>query len=71
MEEQDDWRDYQEILRESAAWRHELAIDNVQGEDPIRPMIEEYYQWHPDAPRHNDPPHRRQAPPRHRAVRWR
>ena len=70
-EEQDDWRDYQEILWESAAWRQELAIDDVQGEDPIRPMIEEYYQRHPDAPRHDDPPHRRQAPPRHRAVRRR
>ena len=50
VEEQDDWRDYQEILRESAAWRQELAIDDVQEEDPIHPMIEEYYQRHPDAP---------------------
>ena len=62
-EEQDDWRDYQEILWESAAWRQELVIDDVQGEDPIRPMIEEYYQRHLDAPRHNNPPHHCQAPP--------
>ena len=49
----------------------ELAIDDVQGEGPIRPMIEEYYQQHPDAPRHDNPPHWRQAPPRHQAVRRR
>ena len=56
-EEQDDWQDYHEILQESAAWRQELAIDDVQGENPIRPMIEEYHQQHPDAPQHDDPPH--------------
>ncbi len=68
-EEQDDWRDYSEILRELAAWREELVLGDGQEEDPIRPMIEEYYRRHTDAPRHDDPPYRHQAPPRHCAVR--
>ena len=34
-EEQDDWRDYSEILRESAAWRQELILEDGQEEDPI------------------------------------
>ncbi len=68
-EEQDDWRDYSEILWESAAWRQELVLGDEHEEDPIRPMIEEYYRRHMDALRHDDPPYCCQAPPRHRAVR--
>src|SRR5258706_13273924 len=70
-EEQDDWQDYSEILWESAAWQQELELEDEHGEDPIRPMIEEYYRRHSDAPRHDDPPHHHQAPPSHRAVRRR
>ncbi len=33
--EQDDWRDYSEILQESAAWRQELVLEDGQEEDPI------------------------------------
>ena len=67
--EQDDWRDYSEILRESAAWWQELELEEECGEDPIQPMIEEYYRRHSNALRHDDPPHRCQAPLRHCAVR--
>jgi len=69
QEEQDDWRDYHEILAESGAWRQELAGGQEMEEDPIPGMIQEYYQRHVGAPRHDDPVYRRQAPPRHRAVR--
>ena len=70
-EEQDDWRDFGEILAESAKWREELNIDEPLVEDPTQAMIEDYYNRHPNAPRHDDPVHRRQAPPRHRGVRHR
>ena len=70
-EEQDDWRDFKEILAESARWREELNIDEPLVEDPTQAMIEDYYNQHPNAPRHDDPVHRRQAPPRHREVRHR
>ena len=70
-EEQDDWRDYARILSESAAWRDELVLSGQEQEDPIPAMVEDYYARHPGAPRHDDPPHRRTAPPRHRAVRRR
>ena len=70
-EEQDDWRDYFTILEEAAGWQQELVIGDESVDDPIRPLIEEYYARHPGAPRHDDPPHRRLAPPRHRAVRRR
>ena len=71
LEEQDDWRDYQEILAESAAWRQELAVNQEIGEDPIPPMIKEYYQRHIGAPQHDNPIHQRQAPPRHHMVQQR
>jgi hypothetical protein len=66
VEEQDDWHDYHTILEESATWRQELEVGDGPGKDPIRPMIEEYYQCHPGVPRYDDPPHRHQALPRHR-----
>jgi hypothetical protein len=69
-EEQDDWRSYEEILREAASWQQELSVGGELPEDQVRPMVDEYYLQHPGAPRHDDPPHRRAAPPRHRAV-WR
>jgi len=50
MEEQDDWRDYQRIMEESAAWRRELAMGEEELEDPIIPLVEDYYQFHPHAP---------------------
>jgi hypothetical protein len=68
-EEQDDWRDYAIILRESTGWHKELGIGEEIEEDPIGPMLQEYYVRHLGAPRHDDPPHRCAAPPRHRAVR--
>ena len=70
-EEQDDWRDFREILAESVKWREEFNIDEPLVEDPTQAMIEDYYNRHPNAPRHDDPVHRRQAPPRHRGVRHR
>ena len=70
-EEQDDGRDYTVILKESAGWREELGVGEPTGEDPFGPMLLEYYARHPGAPKHDDPPHRRTAPPRHRAVRRR
>jgi transposase InsO family protein len=70
-EEQDDWRDYAAILKESAGWQEELGVRGEVEDDPIGPMLREYYDRHPGAPRHDDPPHRRAAPPRHRAVRRR
>jgi hypothetical protein len=57
-EEQDDWRDYHNILVESNTWRQELTADKEIGEDPIPGMIEEYYNRHPGAPRHDDPVYR-------------
>jgi hypothetical protein len=54
-EEQDNWRDYHNILMESNAWRQELMADEEIGEDPIPGMIEEYYNRHLGAPWHNDP----------------
>jgi len=68
-EEQDDWRDYAIILRESAGWRAELGVGSNDLEDPIGPMLHDYYERHPGAPRHDDPPHRRAPPPRHQALR--
>jgi hypothetical protein len=68
-EEQDDWRDYATILKESTGWQEELSVGENEFEDPIRPLLLDYYDRHPGAPRHDDPPHRRTAPPRHRAVR--
>src|SRR5258706_3576190 len=68
---QDDWRDYSGVLQALAAWRQELVLGDEEKEDPVRTLIEEYYRRHTDAPRHDDPPYRRQAPPRHRAVRRR
>ena len=70
-EEQDDWRDYHSILAESEDWRRELNPGQEMQEDPVPAMIEEYYQRQPNAPRHDDPLRRRQAPPRHRQVRRR
>ena len=70
-EEQDDWRDYSTILRESTSWREQLEVADNEAEDPIGPMLLEYYTRHPGAPKHDDPPHRRTAPPRHRALRKR
>ena len=61
-EEQDDWRDFKEILVESARWREELNIDEPLVEDPTQAMIEDYYNRHPNAPQHDDPIHRCQAP---------
>ena len=71
MEEQDDWRNYSTILKESAVWRGKLEIAGDKTEDPIGPMLLDYYTQHLGAPRHDDPPHRRAAPPRHRALRKR
>jgi len=68
-EEHDDWRDYATILRESAGWREELEVGEDAREDPIEPMLQDYYTRHPGAPKHNDPPYRRMAPPLHRAGR--
>ena len=70
-EEQDDWRDYSAILKESGGWREELQVAEDETEDPIGPMLFDYYARHPGAPKHDDPPHRRTAPPRHRALRKR
>ena len=67
--EQDDWRGYEEILQEAVDWHQELSVSNEPSGDLVRPMIEEYYMWHPGAPRHDDPPHRHAAPLRHRALR--
>ena len=47
--------DYHDILAKSMAWRRELVVDEELGEDPIPRMIEDYYQQHPGAPRHDDP----------------
>ena len=69
--EQDDWRDYETLRAETQAWREELQAREDIGEDPIPGLMEEYYQCHVGAPRHDDPIHRRQAPPRHRTVRRR
>ena len=49
-EEQDDWRDFGEILAESARWREELNVDEPLVEDPMQAMIADYYNRHPDAP---------------------
>jgi hypothetical protein len=68
-EDQDDWRDHETVLREAATWREQLAIEDLPEEDPTIQLREEYYARHPGAPRHDDPPHRRAAPPRTRAVR--
>jgi len=56
-EEQDDWWDFKEILAESARWREELNIDQPLVKEPTQAMIEDYYNWHPNAPRHDDPIH--------------
>ena len=66
-EEQDEWKDYVAIMREAMAWKEELALEEVT-DDPITPLVEEYYTRHQGAPRHDDPLHRRTAPPRHRTV---
>ena len=70
-EEQDNWRDYSTILKESAGWREGLEVADDVTEDPIGPMLLDYYTRHPGAPKNDDPPHHRTAPPRHRALRKR
>jgi len=70
-EEQDDWRDYFKILEESTVWQQELVARGEPIEDQVIPLIEEYYNQHPGAPRHDDPPHHRQAPPCHHQVKRR
>ena len=67
-EDQDDWRAYDTILEEAAAWRQELAIEDLPDIDPTQAMVNDYYTHHPGAPRHDDPPHRQAAPPCTRAV---
>ena len=62
-EEQDDWQDYETLRAETQAWREELQVEGEIREDPIPGLIEEYYQRHVGAPHHDDPMHRRQAPP--------
>jgi hypothetical protein len=69
-EDQDDWCDHETILREAAAWREQLAIEDLPEVDPMIQLWEEYYAMHPGAPWHDDPPHQQAAPPRTRAVRW-
>ena len=70
-EEQDDWRDYSTILKESTGWREQLEAADNETEDPIGPMLLDYYTRHPGAPKHDDPPHRCTAPPCHQALRKR
>jgi hypothetical protein len=50
-------------MAEATAWREELAVEHLPDEDPTVLIHEEYYSRHPGAPRHDDPPHRRAAPP--------
>jgi len=42
-EDQDDWHDYQTIMEEATAWRLELAVEDLPGNDPIKTMVSEYY----------------------------
>ena len=42
-EDQDDWRGYEDILREAALWQQELSVGDDPPEDQVRPMVEEYY----------------------------
>jgi len=42
-EDQDDWQDYNTILREAAEWRNELVVRNTQDNDPVIEMCDEYY----------------------------
>ena len=70
-EEQDDWRDYFEMMREVAKWQEELVVRGEPVDSSFSDMVEEYYARHPGAPRHDDTPHQCAPPPRHRAVRRR
>jgi hypothetical protein len=67
-EDQDEWRDHDKLMAEVAGWREELAVEDLPDEDPIVHLRDEYYARHPGAPRHDDPPYRRAAPPRVRGV---
>jgi hypothetical protein len=68
-EEQDDWCDHDIILRESAAWREQLVVEDLPEVDPVIQLQEEYYARHLGAPRHDNPPHRWATPPCTQAVR--
>ena len=50
-------------MTEAAAWRDKLIVAGEEQDDPIPGMVEDYYNRHSGAPRHDDPPHRRAAPP--------
>ena len=42
-EEQDDWCNYSTILKESTSWQEQLEVTDNEVEDPVRPMLLEYY----------------------------
>ena len=54
-------------MAEAAEWHDILAIDDTTAH-PVEPLVQAYYDRHPGAPRHDDPPHRRAAPPRHCTI---
>jgi hypothetical protein len=45
-EDQDDWHNHKTILREAAAWREQLVVEDLPDEDPTIQLHEEYYTRH-------------------------